>query len=144
MPGSSCPATQSRDEAACIRLCVDFANHIDARRYAALLDLFTEDGALDRMGTVMTGRPAIGRFLEGRSRDVATRHLCTNFRVEFRSPDEATGFCYALFFQGTGEKADEPATLSGSPSVVEYRDRYRRTPEGWRIGERKIRMAMRP
>ena len=38
------------DEAACARLCVDFAKHIDARRYEQLLELFTPDGMLDRMG----------------------------------------------------------------------------------------------
>ena len=144
MPESITPATHPSDEAICTRLCIDFANHIDVRRYAALLDLFTDDGVLDRMGTVFAGRAEIGRFLEGRSRDVATRHLCTNIRVEFQSRDEATGFCYALFFQGSGEKADVPAAISGPPAIVEYHDRYRRTPHGWRIVERKIRMAMRP
>ncbi len=131
-------------EAACARLCVDFANHIDARRYAALLDLFAEDGRLDRMGTVSVGRAEISRFLEGRSAAVATRHVCTNIRIDVQSTDEATGFCYALFFQGSGGGSGEPAKMSGPPSLVEYRDLYERTPQGWRIKERRIVMAMRP
>lgn len=135
---------QALDEAACARLCVDFANHIDARRYAAWLELFTEDGVLDRMGTRVTGRAELARFLEARSATVETRHLCTNVRVEIASGDEATGFCCALFFQGTPGEPGQPATLTGAPSVVEYHDRYRRTPQGWRIQERRIRMALTP
>ena len=138
-------ATQrALDEAACTRLCVDFANHIDARRYAAWLDLFTHDGALDRMGTRVSGRAQLARFLEARPATIETRHLCTNIRVDIASEDEATGFCYALFFQGTPGEPGQPATLTGAPSVVEYHDRYRRTPQGWRIQERRIVMALKP
>ncbi|MBL0421919.1 nuclear transport factor 2 family protein [Ramlibacter sp. AW1] len=132
------------DEAACTRLCIDFCNHIDARRYNEWLDLFTEDGVLDRMGTPVTGRAGLAAFLQARPAMVETRHLCTNVRVELTSADEATGFCYALFFQGTSDGPGGPATATGAPGVVEYHDRYRRTPQGWRIQERRIRMAIRP
>ncbi|MEY4757137.1 MAG: hypothetical protein RJA34_2035 [Pseudomonadota bacterium] len=135
---------QDEAEAACARLCVDFANHIDARRYDAWLDLFTEDGVLDRMGTKVVGRHELKKFLEARSATVETRHLCTNIRVDVISTNEATGFCYALFFQGVPDGPGQSATASGSPAVVEYHDRYRRTPQGWRIQERRIRMAIKP
>lgn len=131
---------RSADEVACQNLVVDFANHIDARRYQPLLDLFAEDGTLDRMGLVLTGRNAIASFLDARPADAHTRHLCTNIRVNVESEDLATGFCYVLFFQGRGE---ETPTVSGPPSIVEYHDRYVRTPAGWRIRERLIRMSMR-
>ena len=52
------------NEAACVRLCAAFANHIDARRYERVLDLFTDDAVLDRMGHLVTGRVAISAFLE--------------------------------------------------------------------------------
>ncbi|HSW15602.1 MAG TPA: nuclear transport factor 2 family protein [Ramlibacter sp.] len=133
---------QAQDEAACARLCVDFANHIDARRYDAWLDLFTDDGVLDRMGTKVSGRAGLAEFLQARPATIETRHLCTNVRVDVVSPDEANGFCYVLFFQGVAGALGEPATASGAPSVVEYHDCYRRTPQGWRIQERRIRMAM--
>lgn len=132
------------DEAECTRLCVDFANHLDARRYREWLALFTPDGVLDRMGTCIAGQAALASFLEARPRAVETRHLCTNIRVEFTSADEARGFCYALFFQGAPGSEGAPATLSGAPSVVEYSDDYLRTAQGWRIRERRIRMAMKP
>ncbi|MDM0065019.1 nuclear transport factor 2 family protein [Variovorax sp. J31P207] len=128
------------DEAACARLCVDFANHLDARRYDSVLDLFTEDGTLDRMGTMFAGRAALAGFLASRPAAVTTRHLCTNISVYFDAADEATGFCCVLFFQGRAEAG--PATALGPPSVVEYHDRFVRTASGWRIQERRIRMAI--
>lgn len=133
------------DEAACVRLGVAFANHIDARRYAQVLDLFTEDGILDRMGQVSAGRAALAAFLEARPAGVETRHVCTNFLVEPVSADEAAGTSYALFFQGASAGLDDgAATMSGLPAVVEYHDRFTRTAHGWRIRERRIRMALRP
>ncbi len=135
-------ADRLQDEAACARLCVAFANHIDARRYDAWLDLFTDDGVLDRMGTKVSGRAELASFLQARPDKVETRHLCANVQVDVLSPDEATGFCYVLFFQGAPGAPGEPATASGAPGVVEYHDRYKRTAQGWRIQERRIRMAM--
>lgn len=127
------------DEAACAKLCIAFANHIDARRYEPLLDLFTEDGTLDRLGTVHSGRGEIARFLAERPRDVHTRHLCTNISVHFEGDGEATGFCCVLFFQARGEGVP---VIASAPSIVEYHDRFTRTPAGWRIRKRRIRMAM--
>jgi hypothetical protein len=134
-------SSRAEDEAACTALCTAFAHHIDARRYEPLLHLFTEDGVLDRMGTVCRGHGEISRFLDARPTDVQTRHLCTSIRVDFDGKDQATGSCYVLFFQGRG---DGVPVAAGPPSVVEYHDRFERTPGGWRIRERSIRMAMRP
>lgn len=133
---------RQQDEAECTRLCVDFANHIDARRYEQVLALFTEDGTLDRMGNALVGHRQIAGFLDARPQDLATRHLCTNIRVEFSSADEAQGACYVLFFRGSPEGSS--AVIAEPPSVVEYHDRYRKTAQGWRIQERRIQMAMRP
>lgn len=127
-----------------MRLCVDFANDLDARRYEQVLALFTEDAALDRMGTVASGREEIARFLASRPADLATRHICSNIRVSFDAQDEASGTCYVLFFQGSGDVGSGAAQLSGPPSVVEYHDRFLRTAGGWKILSRRIRMAMRP
>lgn len=132
------------DEAACARLCIDFANHLDARRYDQVLAVFTEDATLDRMGTVSEGRAEIARFLASRPTTVTTRHVCTNIRVNFDETDAlATGSCYVLFFQGSEHAEGGAAQLSGPPSVVEYHDSFRRTPEGWKIHARRIRMAIR-
>ncbi|MBC7482220.1 MAG: nuclear transport factor 2 family protein [Rhizobacter sp.] len=133
-------SSRLEDEAACTRLCIDFANHLDARRYEAVLDLFTEDGSLDRMGTVFAGRTAIEGFLAARPAGMTTRHLCTNVRVSFDTEGGATGSCYVLFFQGSADVV--VPVMAGPPSVVEYHDRYTRTDLGWRIQERRIRLAM--
>jgi ketosteroid isomerase-like protein len=136
------------DEADCARLCTAFVTHIDQCDYAPLLALFTDDGVLDRMGTVMAGRDAIARFLDARPADLVTRHLSTDFSLRFESADAAIGRSVVLFCQGRrqprapGEPADAAATMTAPPAVVEYHDRYRRTAAGWRIGERRIRMAL--
>ena len=132
------------DEADCTRLCIDFAYHLDARRYAGVLDLFTADGKFDRLGTVFGGRDEISRFLEGRPADVVTRHLCTNIRISVQSADEATGVCYVLFFSGkAGADARLPIPPS-PPGVVEYHDIFSRTAAGWRIRERRIAPVFAP
>lgn len=143
MSGQSTARSRIEDEAACVRLGVDFAHGLDARHYPAVLQLFSEDGVLDRMGTVFTGHDGIGGFLAARPAGMTTRHLCTNFRVDFEGDDQATGACYVLFFQGTANSEAEVPTALGAPSVVEYHDRFIRTAAGWRIRERRIRMALR-
>jgi hypothetical protein len=56
-------------------------------------------------GTRVAGRAELARFLEARSTVVETRHLCTNMRVTIVSENEATGFCCALFLQGTAAES---------------------------------------
>jgi hypothetical protein len=129
------------DEAACARLCVAFVKHLDERRYAQVLDLFTPDASLDRLGTVFEGRAAIATFLDGRPGHVHTRHLCSNIEVNVISAEEATGSCEVLFFQGQAA-SDGVVQIQGSPGIVQYQDRFVRTDAGWRIHERRIRMLM--
>lgn len=135
-------SAQLADEAACARLCVAFVKHLDERRYAQVLELFTADASLDRMGTVFEGRAAIAGFLEGRSTQVETRHLCTNIQIDVTSPDEASGSCELLFFQGQAASDGSVQAALGSPAVVQYQDRFIRTASGWRIQARRIRMLM--
>ena len=131
-------------EADCTRLCIDFANAIDARDYSKFLDLFTDDGTLDRGGEVFRGRGEIQRFLEARPARSVTRHLCSNIRIAFRSDHEAAGVCYALFFQATAVAEIESPLAAAPPAVVEYHDAYLRTSAGWRIRERKIKVVFKP
>jgi hypothetical protein len=97
------------------------------RRYDAWLDLFTDDGVLDRMGTRVAGRRA--RALpSGAPHHGGTRHLCANFTVDVTSADEIAASatcCSSRACLAPGQAA----TVSGAPSVVEYHDRYRRTPQ---------------
>lgn len=133
------------DEAECARLCAAFVSHIDTRAYAPLLELFTDDATLDRLGTVLVGREAISRYLQARPVDVVTRHLSTSLRVQFESADTATGRSVVLFCQGaapSAAQAEGPAAMNAPPSVVEYQDRYQRTAAGWRISQRRIRLAL--
>jgi hypothetical protein len=144
-PGMPIQGTQGTDpqvESACTRLCIAFANHIDARRYGEWLDLFIDEAVLDRLGTRLVGRAALQAFVQGRSTTVETRHLCSNIQIRHDGGDEASGFSLALFYQGVVVTPGQPPQISAAPSVVENHDVYRRTAQGWRIQERRIRMAL--
>jgi 3-phenylpropionate/cinnamic acid dioxygenase small subunit len=129
----------SQDQIDCTRLCVDFAHHLDARRYDAVLDLFTDEGTFERLGTIFTGREEISRFLQARPVDMVTRHLCTNIRIVLQSTDQATGVCYVLFLSGKARPDGELPVTPSLPAVVEYHDAFSRTNAGWRIAERRVR-----
>jgi hypothetical protein len=130
------------DEAECLRLVANFANAVDRRDYAAVLSVFTEDGVLDRLGERFCGKQEIAACLDARSTQLATRHLCTNMKITFTSDNEAEGFCYVLFYSAETTPAQDPPFVPLAPGVAEYFDRFVRTRQGWRIRERKVRMAM--
>jgi hypothetical protein len=135
------PERQLQDEADCTRLCIDFAHYVDTRNYQPALDLFTEDGRFDRLGTVFSGRDDIRRFLEARPADVVTRHLCTTIRIDVQSQDAATGVCYVLFFNGKAAADGKLPIAPSAPGVVEYHDTFARTAAGWRFSERRVRLV---
>ena len=77
-------------EHACARLCIEFAHFIDAREHERFLDLFTDDGVLDRLGEVFDGKAAIADMLAARSPQLFTRHLCTDIVVDVHSDTHAS------------------------------------------------------
>lgn len=125
------------DELDCQRLCIDFAQHVDARRFESVLELFTEDGVFVRRGTPIVGRAALLQFLQRRPADEVIRHLCTNSRIHFASADEATGICYVVFYKGKRPADGAYPIAPSAPGVAEYHDTYVRTRSGWRIRERR-------
>ncbi len=125
---------QGEIEARCTRLCTDFAWFVDHRDYAAVVDLFAEQGTFERGGEVLRGRDAILRAMHARPVEIDTRHVCTNIRIDTVSPQEATGVAYLLLFRGP---AAQPAGAASQPALVaEFHDRYRATPQGWKIVSR--------
>ena len=68
-------------EADCMRLCVDFANGVDARDYPRVVELFAPDGVLLTPAKAFRGHAGIADFLRARPLAMVTRHLCTNFRI---------------------------------------------------------------
>ena len=129
-------------EHACARLCIEFAHFIDAREHERFLDLFTDDGVLDRLGEVFDGKAAIADMLAARSPQLFTRHLCTDIVVDVHSDTHASGSSRALFHKAmTGTQTGYPLTCEGAPAVAEYHDCYSRVSGRWKLARRVIRLA---
>ncbi len=130
-------------ELACTRLCIAFANLIDARAYPRLAELFTPDGCWTRPERSLRGRDAILAYLLGRPAQAITRHLCTNIQITPLTGHEATGMCYVMYFHAADEAQGLPVPTT-LPLIGEYHDVYTRTGEGWRIRDRRIRVVFAP
>lgn len=138
-------------ERACERLIVDYCRYVDFGEASRIADLFTEDGTWAGPDVRMVGRDDIrAGFLrrEGVTRRVS-RHVCTNVGIDVVAEDEAVGLCYLVNFrhdrrdgEGAGRPDDGGPVPSDVPKYVgEYRDRFRRTAEGWRFAERHFELA---
>lgn len=125
-------------EAACTRLCLDFARAVDLHDDATALALFTTDGLLDTPARRFAGQAELSAFLDGRPRSVRTRHVCGHIRITPTGAGQAQGLCYVVCFKAAGAADGNAVLATPLPHVVEYHDRYRQTPQGWRIAERRI------
>ena len=119
------------DERACERLITRYTHLVDFGEAPAIADLFTADGVWRTDEFAMRGRDEIRAGFERRQGVTRrlSRHVCTNMLIDVDG-DTATGLCYLVNYRhdsGTGE--------------AEYRDRFVRTPDGWRFAERYCEMA---
>jgi hypothetical protein len=123
---------------ACERLCMDFASFVDARRYAELVALFSADGEFNPPGASARGHAELRAFFESRPADIVTRHLCTTIRIEpVAAERRAAGTCSVVMFRGLpGAGAAVPVPSVGN--VVDYRDTFVLTADGWRFQQRRV------
>ena len=133
-------------ERACERLVLDAAHLNDSRDFAGFVALFTPDGTLVRPGgSALVGRDAIRQAYEARPQNRMTRHLCTNIRITVDGPDQARGMTYVLVFAaGTEKPAPDVFGYLAEPRVLvgQFEDEFQRTPEGWRIRNRRASFVM--
>jgi hypothetical protein len=106
---------------------------------AGIVELFTEDGVWESDEARLEGRDQLLRFFgdveaaAGRK----SRHVSSNIAVTVTGPDVAEGLSYFTLYRYVGEKPRVP-DLDGQPVIVgQYRDRFVRTPDGWRIANRR-------
>lgn len=110
------------------RLLLDYAALNDAGEWDALAALFLPDGRMNRPtapDAFIEGQGAIREAFRARPAR-ASRHIVANMRVTV-SGDEATAISQILLFTGAGT----------APLVGSYRDRLRKTAQGWRFAERR-------
>ena len=114
------------------------AAHNDARRWAELAALYTDDATLVRPdGQHVVGRAAIETSYAGASPTRRTRHLCGGTVVDLDG-DVATATTPVLLF--TWEDGSAAAT---GPAIGEFADVLVRGEDGWRLRERVATVSAR-
>jgi ketosteroid isomerase-like protein len=113
-----------------------YATALDARDWALLDEVFTPDAVGDYGAGELKGREALRRMVSGMlGGSGPSQHLLANHRVELEG-DAARCVCQVRAFSaGAGPAAGRSYELLG-----EYRDQLVRTPDGWRIARREMRI----
>jgi hypothetical protein len=117
--------------AACERLCLDYAHLADAGRMDEWADLFAEDAEMVLFGQRHVGRAAIKAAVAGGGGG-GSLHVTSNIRIDVTGDGEAAGTAYVAAYV----KPPGGAASLAPAAVGVYRDRYRRTPQGWRFAFR--------
>jgi ketosteroid isomerase-like protein len=131
-------ATPTHDDDAADRLAITqvvqrYGTAIDAFDYDTLATLFTSDASVEYGGyPEMTGGAETAAWLRERSEPAAwQQHLVTVMDVRVDG-DEAMTLAYV-----TAHAVAKTDSETVRVHVGEYRDRLRRTSQGWRICERR-------
>lgn len=131
----------------CAKIVRHSLNLSDARDYAGILDLFTEDAVVIRPSKPdepLVGKAAIAADYAARAADRLTFHLCTNIVVDAVSRDRAEAYCHVLLY--SAEIAPGSSALpAATPTQYagEYRDVLVREDGRWRFRSRSGRMILR-
>jgi ketosteroid isomerase-like protein len=129
-------------EQACAALSVDYCESVDAKDFQRLQDVFAADALFVSPAAPndpIRGAAAIIASLSRIPPALITQHFALNVHIRVESADTATGSCRILLYTAD---AAEPETPEGRKAAEKqrigiYRDRYVRTPAGWRIAERR-------
>ncbi|GAA1559597.1 nuclear transport factor 2 family protein [Kribbella lupini] len=119
-------------EAACRRLVVAFAHHLDHRRFHEVAALFTADGVWHRRGVSMRGRDQILAFLERREKTVVELHVMATTLVEQLTRTSCAATSYATIYR-THRVGDDVPAITGPSAIGEFHDRFELTDDGWRF-----------
>ena len=123
------------DHIAIQRLMYRYAHCADNKDYAGFAEVFCDDAVFDYSGREVTPRAAIQDMMRTLDKYTSTLHQVYNTLYEVEGAD-AVGETYCLAShlyeaRGTKMKIDMGIT---------YRDRLRRTAEGWRIALREFNL----
>jgi SnoaL-like domain len=134
------PDQRAMIERACERLIIEYTHLVDHGEAARIVDLFTVDGVMTSFEGTSIGRDNIRKGFQARQDNAArmSRHVCTNALIDVLDRDSARGTVYLTLYRNDGVpgRATSPAQ---SPTVVgEYRDEFKRTPQGWKFHRREF------
>lgn len=123
----------------CTRLINHYTLLNDAADWEAVAALYTEDGQLARPSA--PDKPVIGRdaiLAAFRSRPArAARHIVSNVVVDVESETNASAYSVIMLYQGDAtEGGGLPIRDPKGPLIGWFKDKLRKTAEGWRFVER--------
>ncbi|MCP5146040.1 MAG: nuclear transport factor 2 family protein [Gammaproteobacteria bacterium] len=130
-------------EWACEKICRQFANYSDRADFDALSALFTDDGVYYRPSVpdvAITGRETL-RTEFGKRPPLVIKHLVSNCVIDVVSPTSARGFSYISYIAAPKSDAALPL-VAGPLHLGEFEDRFVLTEDGWKIRERRGRLAL--
>jgi ketosteroid isomerase-like protein len=100
---------------------------VDEKDWLAWRDLFTEDLHFEEPPHVsIVGRDAVVEFVSSCVADAVTVHRCYTAEITVTGTDTAEGIW------GMSDHCEWPGN-KGAAGSGHYRERYRRTADGWRI-----------
>lgn len=108
---------------------------------------FTDDVVWVRPVAVMNGKAEMRAFMEGHQKKQReenphghlTRHLLSSFDIDVIDSENAESTAYAQVFRDAHFDGKLPAKMSAPELLAEYRSKYRKTPEGWRIAHHEAK-----
>ncbi len=127
-------------ERACERIVTLYCHYVDHGEAGRIADLFSKDGVWRSPEITMDGidevRAGFARRQANRAR--MSRHVCNNCVIDVIDEDHAEGLVYLTLYRHDGKEGRRLSPLEGPQLVGEYRDKFVRTPDGWRFAEREI------
>jgi hypothetical protein len=127
-----------RDQQALRELVYRYAHCADTRDGPGYAALFAADGVLEGAAFRYAGTEDLAGVAPQLSRFAKTYHMVFNCLFVIDG-DEATGEIYSAAHHLT---PDEDGRYSDLVMHITYRDRYRRTADGWRIAKRTVDLLM--
>jgi hypothetical protein len=128
----------------CMQVSYAFAYHIDHGEFEELIQLWVPDGAFDRVGQVLRGHEELRAAMRDRP-NMTTRHVFTNFHFHRIEPDEAEATAYCMSYHALVPFEGEPVIYGTTQGrLLEFRERYVRTAEGWKFAEHNGHAVFRP
>ena len=126
-------STGWEDRAAIVEALDAYAEALDTRRWEVLERIFVPEIEFDFGRGAIQGRDAVAAMIQGHLGGCGpTQHLLGNYRVRLDGDTATTAVYIRAFHIGIGETEGLTYEMFG-----EYRDQFRRVPEGWRSFRRE-------
>jgi len=127
---------EREDEVELRKLAYRYAHMIDRRKWDLIPRVFVPDAKLSGPGFAMSGHEELAAGLPSIDQFSATLH-CVHNQLAQIDGDTGTGEAYCVA-NHLYEKDGIPRKMDMG---IRYEDRYVRTGEGWRIGERVLNLV---